>query len=90
VRKTGGLDDTIENFDEASNRGCGFKFESASAHALYHTVMWGVQTYYNNPKAFKEMQKRAMGMHFGWDDAAQSYDDVYRYAIYKKRVSKLQ
>ena len=52
--------------------------------------MWGVQTYYNNPKAFKEMQKRAMGMHFGWDDAAQSYDDVYRYAIYKKRVSKLQ
>lgn len=90
VRKTGGLDDTIENFDEASNKGCGFKFESASAHALYHTIMWGVQTYYNNPKAFKEMQKRAMGMHFGWDDAAQSYDDVYRYAIYKKRVSKLQ
>ena len=90
VRKTGGLDDTIENFDEVSNSGCGFKFESTSAHALYHTTMWAVQTYYNNPQAFKEMQKRAMSMHFGWDDAAKSYDDVYRYAIYKKRVSKLQ
>lgn len=90
VRKTGGLDDTIENFDEASNQGCGFKFENASAHALYHTVMWGVKTYYEKPQAFKNMQERAMRMHFGWDDAAKSYDDVYRYAIYKKRVSKLQ
>jgi starch synthase len=90
VRKTGGLDDTIENFDEAAGSGVGFKFEYASAHALYHTIMWGVGVYYNNPKAFQEMQKRAMCMHFGWDDAAKSYDDVYRYAIYKKRVSKLQ
>lgn len=90
VRKTGGLDDTIENFDEVTESGVGFKFEHASPHALYNTIMWAVQTYYNSPKAFKKMQKRAMSMHFGWDDAAKSYDDVYRYAIYKKRVSKLQ
>ena len=81
VRKTGGLDDTIENFDALTNSGVGFKFEDATPHALYNTIMWALDTYTNNKEAFVAMQKRAMKQHFGWDDAAKEYDVVYRYAL---------
>jgi starch synthase len=90
VRATGGLDDTIENFNEESASGNGFKFEYATHDALYHTVIWAISIYHNNPKAFKIMQENAMKMHFGWDDAALAYEDVYNYTIYKKRVARLQ
>ncbi len=83
VRATGGLDDTIENFNEEQMSGNGFKFYDATHDALYHTVMWAVSVYHNNQKAFQTLQKNAMKMHFGWDDAAKSYEDVYRYAIEK-------
>ncbi len=78
VRATGGLDDTIVNFDEAKKEGNGFKFYDATHDALYHTVLWAVNVYYKNNKAFKAMQKRAMKEYFGWDRAAQSYVDVYK------------
>lgn len=84
VRATGGLDDTIENFDEVSGRGNGFKFYSPTHDALYNTVSWAVDVYHNNLNGFKEMQKRAMNMHFSWDDAALEYEKVYLYAIEKK------
>ncbi len=90
VRATGGLDDTIVNFDEHHCHGNGFKFEYASQEALYYTVRWAVDIYYEDADAFRDMQKFAMGMHFGWDDAAEAYEDVYRYAIAKRRVAKLQ
>ena len=90
VRATGGLDDTIENFNEEHKYGNGFKFHVPTEEALFNTVLWAVGIYYNNFEVFKEMQKYAMEMHFGWDDAAESYDDVYRYAIAKRRVLQLQ
>jgi starch synthase len=85
VRAAGGLDDTIVNFDENHKHGTGFKFYEASQEALYYTVLWAVNIYYNDKKAFKDMQKSAMKKHFGWDDSAKGYIDVYRYALNKKR-----
>lgn len=86
VRSTGGLDDTIENFSEDNAKSNGFKFGYATQEALYYTVKWAVETFYEKPEAFAKMQEYAMGMHFGWDDAAASYEDVYRYAISKHRT----
>ena len=78
VRATGGLDDTIHNYDEFHKSGNGFKFYEASNDALYHTIKWAVDIYYNDKKSFEDMQKRAMQEHFGWDDAAKSYVDIYK------------
>ena len=85
VRAAGGLDDTIVNFDEHNKYGNGFKFYDASQDALYNTVLWAVDTYYNNKEAFKNMQESAMKEHFGWDDSAKGYEEVYQYALKKKR-----
>ncbi|WP_457743740.1 glycogen synthase GlgA [Sulfurimonas sp.] len=77
VRATGGLDDTIHNYDEFHQKGNGFKFYDATNDALYFTIKWAVEVYYSQKEAFENMQKRAMQEHFGWDDAAKSYEDIY-------------
>lgn len=88
VRATGGLDDTIVNFEESNTQSNGFKFHEATNDALYHTVYWAIDTYYSNPKAFEKMKKHSMKEHFGWDDAAREYIEVYKYALKKKEIIK--
>jgi starch synthase len=90
VRATGGLDDTIENYDEKNDKGNGFKFYFASSDGLYNTVVWAVDLYHNNKEAFEKMQKRAMSEHFSWDDAAKKYDQVYNHLLDPQNYPKLE
>lgn len=87
VRATGGLDDTIENYDPAHDRGTGFKFEEASEEALYHTVKWAVDVYRNEQPAFVAMQKRAMSQRYSWKVAAKAYESVYYWTLSNKAVA---
>jgi starch synthase len=83
VRATGGLDDTIENYDATNEHGTGFKFWDATPDALYHTVKWAHDTWYEHPEQITLMKKRAMAKHFGWEDSAREYEAVYRNALKK-------
>jgi starch synthase len=85
VRAAGGLDDTIANFDAQKGTGNGFKFYDASNEALYHTIYWALDTYYNDKEAFEKMKKSAMKERFGWDDSAKGYEAVYYNALKNKR-----
>jgi len=86
VHATGGLDDTIHNYDPATKEGNGFKFYDATTEALYHTVKWAVETYRYEPDSYQLMQKRAMEARFDWEKSAEAYEDLYYYALYSKRV----
>src|SRR5208283_2970773 len=46
VRATGGLNDTVRQYDEATGNGTGFNFFEPTAQAVYDTVGWAVSTYY--------------------------------------------
>jgi starch synthase len=81
VRATGGLDDTVEQYDEATGEGTGFKFWDASSHAIYFTVGWAVSTYYDRPHHIAQMQQKAMHQNFTWEASALQYEQVYRRAI---------
>jgi starch synthase len=85
VRATGGLDDTVENYDPASGAGTGFKLWDLNPESLVATVRWAVETYRERPAHFRAMQTRAMQKKFGWDEAARSYADVYRWAVDARR-----
>ncbi len=85
VRATGGLDDTIENYDPETGQGTGFKFEWATGDALYGTVKWAVEAWFNKPEHIEAMKKRAMLERFGWEDSARDYEKVYYYALGKRR-----
>lgn len=90
VRATGGLDDTIVNYNPESGEGNGFKFWYATPDALYHTVQWAVDTYCHHPEAFRAMQLRAMKAHFSWKDAASQYLDIYLALYYQNRIKRYQ
>jgi len=77
VRATGGLDDTVENYDEATAGGTGFKFWAISGQALFDTVGWAVSTYYDRPEHIKIMRERAMMKDFSWKNSAKEYVALY-------------
>lgn len=81
VRATGGLDDTVENYDEGAGRGTGFKFWEISGRALYYTIGWAVSTWYDRPHHYAAMQQQGMAKDFTWDASAHQYEAVYEKAI---------
>ena len=59
VRATGGLADTVENYDNAdAHSGTGFVFEWEEPEAVLGTLRWAVRIFHENPTAWKRMQKR--------------------------------
>ncbi len=87
VRATGGLDDTVENFNEKTLEGTGFKFGDLTEDAIFNTVGWAVYTYYNNQKAMKKLVNRAMKKRFTWEESAKKYEDVYLQAVKLRKKS---
>jgi starch synthase len=85
VRATGGLEDTVDNYDEASGRGTGFKFNDASGKALANTIGWAVSTWYDRRDHFRAMQLEAMSRDFSWERSAGEYEDLYRTAMQNRR-----
>jgi starch synthase len=81
VRATGGLDDTVDNYVEATGAGTGFKFWDATDRALFYTLGWAVSTWFDRPQHYKAMQRRGMLRDFSWTSAAMQYEEVYEQAI---------
>ncbi|MDD2789170.1 MAG: glycogen synthase GlgA [Sulfurimonas sp.] len=81
VRATGGLDDTIENYDNDHKSGTGFKFYDATPEALIGTVKWAVDVYNHDKEGFAQLQSNAMQKRFDWSEAAKGYEEIYEKII---------
>jgi len=81
VRATGGLIDTVENYVAGEDLGTGFRFEDATAQALYDTIGWACATYYDRPDEFTALRRRGMAQDFSWRTSANRYVDLYRWAV---------
>ncbi|MFA6504489.1 MAG: glycogen/starch synthase [Treponemataceae bacterium] len=77
VRRTGGLADTVENFDQEKGEGTGFMFDDLTPRAIYDTVGWAVWTYYNKGDLLHNMRKRCMKKDFSWERSAKKYVDLF-------------
>ncbi|MFC1997769.1 glycogen synthase GlgA [Chloroflexota bacterium] len=85
VRATGGLEDTVWQYNETTGEGTGFKFLEASSGGIYYTVGWAVSTYYDRPNHYMKMQQEAMMQSFTWEESALQYELVYQQAIEIKK-----
>jgi starch synthase len=85
VRATGGLVDTVQNYDDAAGAGTGFMFNSLTTGALIDTVGWSLSTFYHRPKHVAAMRKRAMAQDFSWERAAGEYERLYLEAYERRR-----
>jgi starch synthase len=88
VRATGGLDDTVQNYNEATGTGTGFKFWEPSARALYYCIGWAVSTWFDRPQHIVMLRQQAMAQNFDWATSAQRYVSVYQHALQKKVVGR--
>jgi len=76
VRATGGLDDTVQNFEESSGTGNGFKFQEYRSPALLEKIREALY-FYGKPEAWQQIQRNGMMMDNSWSAAAQKYIEIY-------------
>jgi starch synthase len=83
VRRTGGLADTVTDFDPRTEFGNGFVFERYDAADLYTAVVRAVENY-RNPRVWRMLQERGMAADYSWDSSARRYAELYEMAIANK------
>jgi starch synthase len=79
VRATGGLYDTVRNFDSRSGSGTGFTFDEYSSQAMLTTLRRALRVY-RDRTAWRRMQMAGMQQDFSWDVSAREYVNVYERA----------
>ena len=80
VRRTGGLDDTVENWNPRSRRGTGFTFSHYSPAALIAALRRALELY-RDRAAWQSLQQAGMREDHSWDVSAREYARVYEKAI---------
>jgi starch synthase len=83
VRATGGLDDTIEEWNGEQGTGTGFKFEEYEAEALLAALDRALQAF-QNKKAWKRLMRNGMAQNYGWEQPAREYAAVYEEAARRR------
>lgn len=77
VRETGGLNDTVQAYNEFSGEGNGFSFTSFNAHDMMNTIR-RAEEFYRQPGHWKKIVKNAMSGDYSWNVSAEEYMDIYR------------
>lgn len=78
VRRVGGLDDTVENFDPSISRdeGTGFSFVRFNEFSLYAAIIRALETYKYH-KTFKKLIERAIKQSNSWEIPAKKYEKLF-------------
>jgi starch synthase len=77
ARATGGIQEIIEDYDPATDRGCGFLCYEYSSEAFWDTIKRARQIY-RDRNVWTRLMKRAMARNFSWDAAARRYEELYK------------
>lgn len=80
VRRTGGLADTVEEYDITTGRGTGFCFQDSNPNALLATIKKALNLFYDKG-TWKQIIINAMKADFSWERSAKEYLELYREAI---------
>jgi len=80
VRKTGGLADTVDDYNPHTDTGNGFVFKDFDSLALTVAVTRAWENF-RHPQIWQGIQERAMRKDFSWQKSAQKYLDLFFKAI---------
>lgn len=78
VRETGGLKDTVSNFNLETLSGTGFVFQNYNAHEMLFTLEYAAKIFYENKKAWTALMKSAMKYNSDWKESAKKYKLLYK------------
>lgn len=77
VRATGGLDDTVEEFNPQTQEGNGFKFKEATKGALLGAAKRAIRTF-KDKKLWRVLQQNGLRCDFSWKASAKKYIELYK------------
>jgi starch synthase len=77
VRRTGGLNDIIVDYNLTTREGNGFSFKNRDAWSLFGTILQAL-TIYDVPKHWKNLVKNCLSDDFSWSHPAEEYDAWYK------------
>ncbi|MGG1875996.1 glycogen synthase GlgA [Paenibacillus cisolokensis] len=77
VRETGGLNDTVQPYNEFTGEGNGFTFAAYNAHDMMYTIRRAA-SFYRQPEHWRKVSKNAMNGDYSWLVSAGQYVDIYR------------
>jgi len=80
VRATGGLDDTVQQFNPKTREGNGFKFERYEALALLDKIREALY-FYGRPRDWATIQRNGMQIDNSWSAAAKKYIALYEEVV---------
>ena len=79
VRATGGLEDTIEAWNQRTGRGTGFKFTDYNGEVLLLTIKEALHAY-RDQASWLTLMRNGMSKDFSWNASAKEYVRVYERA----------
>ncbi len=80
VRKTGGLADSVEDYNPDKQTGTGFVFEKFDSSSLMIALIRAFEDF-RDKKKWQGLQKRAMTEDFSWIHSAKKYSELFARAI---------
>jgi starch synthase len=83
VRATGGLDETIQEFDPGTGQGNGFKFTGYTPVELLGAVQRALAAY-QDQAVWQSLMRSNMALDFSWDTVAPKYVELYQRARDKR------
>ncbi len=89
VRHTGGLADTITDYDLTSGMGNGFAFRDYKPSALYDAIERAVNLFTHRTR-WQALVQRAMRQDWSWRRSAQEYEALYARALEAVATSERQ
>jgi len=87
VRETGGLSDTITNYNPRTGNGNGFVFKTYDPNDLLVAIVRALETYRYKDQ-WLSLARKGMQESFSWEVPAKKYVILYKKAIISKREKK--
>ncbi len=79
VRATGGLDDTVDSWDDRSRKGTGFKFADYNGESLLLAIKHALHAF-SDQTVWETMMRNGMKKDFSWEKSSREYIRVYERA----------
>ena len=76
VRETGGLKDSVKEFNQKSKEGDGFTFSEYRADHLFAAIKRALALF-KNKAVWTELVKKTMSLDFSWEASAKEYIKLY-------------
>jgi starch synthase len=89
VRATGGLADTVADYDLYTDTGTGFSFIKYSAQEML-TAIKRALIVYSDPRRWEELARRGMSQDWSWERSAARYMELYDKICRRKATAALE